>query len=184
MLLDKSVMKELPKYILNILGENHAPLLLQRHLTLVYNVGIDITDKLTQAWPNLEIIEEEILFGTSSHDIGKIFEVKELHQTGNKHEITGYEFLIGIGISENLARFTKTHGNWTDESIKIEDLIVTHADKIWKGKRIDELEERLSVIISKNITADYWDVYTKLDAIISDIIVGADIRLNWQNNLE
>lgn len=173
-------MKELPKHIQNILTDNHAPPILQRHLTIVYNVALDITLQLTQTWSNLEIIEEEVLFGAASHDIGKIFEPKELQEKGNKHESIGYEFLIEMGISENLARFTKTHGNWTDKNLRIEDLIVTLADKIWKGKRINELEERLSEIISKNTTADYWSVYTKLDTIISEIIIGADNRLNWQ----
>jgi hypothetical protein len=177
-------MKELPKDVLEILNQRQAPILLKKHLTLVYNVCIDIIDKLALTWPNLQIIKKEILFGAATHDIGKIFETKELYQAGNRHEIVGYEFLISKEISENLARFTKTHGNWTDENLRIEDLIVTLADKIWKGKRIDELEERISKIISNNINADYWDVYTKLDAIISHISVGADNRLNWQNNIE
>lgn len=177
-------MNELPNDILNMLSQNNAPDLLCRHLTLVYNVGISILDKFAQTWPNLPIIKSEVLFGTATHDICKMFETKELYQIGNQHEIVGYDFLISQNISENLARFAKTHGNWKEDNLKIEDLIVSLADKIWKGKRIDELEERLSKIISETSNDDYWKVYTKLDLIISDIIIGADKRLLWQNSSE
>ena len=174
-------MKELPKDIQDLLVQNAAPMLLERHLTIVYNVGIELTIKLMQAWPNLNVVREEILFGTATHDIGKMFETNELGHSGNLHEQVGYEFLVRQGIPENLARFAKTHGDWRDENLKVEDLIVSLADKIWKGKRIDELEERLATMISKDLDLDYWDVTMKLDSIISRIIIGADKRLNWQS---
>ena len=175
-------MKELPKDIQDLLAQNDAPMLLERHLTIVYNVGIELTIKLMQAWPNLIVVREEILFGTATHDIGKMFETNELSHSGNLHEQVGYEFLVRQGIPENLARFAKTHGDWRDEQLKLQDLLVTLADKIWKGKRIDELEERLATMIYKYLDLDYWDVYMKLDSLISSIIIGADKRLNWQNS--
>lgn len=177
-------MKELPNDILKLLDQYEASVLLKRHLTLVYNTGIEIMAKLSETWPDLKILEKEVLFGLATHDIGKVIEDKELYHNGNLHETTGYELLINNGISENLARFTKTHGSWLHKDLNIEDLIVTLADIIWSGKRIDELEERLSKEISKIIDADYWEVNMKLDTIISDISIGADERLSWQNKLE
>lgn len=173
-------MKDLPKEILKILNENDAPALLKRHLILVYNVGITIIEKLTLTWPNLPINKKEILFGTATHDIGKIIEIQELNFPGKKHEIAGYKFLINKNISENFARFAKTHGDWKTENLKIEDLIVILSDKIWKGNRINELEERITTEIAKILNIDYWDVYVKLDTIISNIILGAGARLSWQ----
>jgi hypothetical protein len=179
---DQAMMKELPQDILDMLEQNNAPVLLHRHLTLVYNTSVRILDKSALAWPSLQVIKKEVLFGAATHDIGKMFETEELRQAGNRHEVVGYDFLIGNGIPENLARFAKTHGDWMDEGLRIEDLLVALADKIWKGKRIDELEERLTKKIADSLYADYWDVYTKLDEIISDIVIGADKRIRWQDS--
>lgn len=92
--------------------------------------------------------------------------------------------LVDYGIKENLARFTITHSNWENENLKIEDLIVSLADKIWKGQRIDNLEEKVIAKISLFTNIDYWTVYLKIDNIISQIINGSDKRLNWQSNFE
>ncbi len=174
------ILKELPVDILNLLEKNNAPVLLTRHLTLVYNTGIELTERLMLTWPSLLLNRTEILFGAATHDIGKSIVVNELHEKGNKHELIGYQLLIDNDINENLARFAKTHASWNDGKLKIEDLIVSVADKIWKGKRVNELEERLSKEISEILNADYWDVYMKLDVILSEIAIGADERLNWQ----
>lgn len=163
------------------LDKNVNLLLLKRHLKLVYNVGLEIVKEISNYWTNLKLLEEEISFGTATHDIGKAMETNELYGIGDNHERVGYNFLLENGINENFARFAKTHSNWTLENLKIEDLIVILADKIWKGKRIDELEERLTEEIATITNTSYWDVNVKLDAIISKIVMGADNRLNWQN---
>ncbi len=176
--------EKLPPNIQIILDNLHCPILLNRHLILVYNVSKVLTKKILYEFPNLRLNEDEILFGAATHDIGKIIEKKELREKGNIHEETGYKILIDYGINENLARFTITHGSWENENLRIEDLIVSLADKIWKGQRIDKLEEKLIKEISTLINLDYWDTYLKLDSIISEIIIGADKRLNWQSNFE
>lgn len=174
--------KDLPSDIQRMLDDLKCPTLLIRHLILVYNVGLLLTKKIKLEFPNLRLLEQEIIFGTATHDIGKIRVKKELSEKGNQHEQVGYEILIAYGIEGNLARFTKTHGNWEQENLKMEDLIVSLADKIWKGKRIDKLEERIIKEISIHTNSDYWTVYSKMDRIISEICLGADERLNWQNN--
>lgn len=174
-------MKNLPIQVTDLLEKYQAPVVLKRHLTLVYNTGIEICAQFAKEWANLPFDKQEILFGAATHDIGKVIEINELHQKGNKHEQIGYELLLQNEIPENLARFAKTHGNWEEESLAIEDLMVTLADKIWKGKRIEALEERLTKEISIGTNTDYWQVYTKLDAILSKIALRADERLLWQN---
>jgi hypothetical protein len=49
--------------------------------------------------------------------------------------------LLAQGISPQLARFAGTHAAWTGPDIRIEDLLVSVADKIWKNKRVPELED-------------------------------------------
>ncbi len=174
-------MKNLPLQVSDLLEKYQASALLKRHLTLVYNTSIEICTQFTKEWITLSFDKQEILFGSATHDIGKIIETSELYEKGNKHEQKGYELLLQNGIPEKLARFAKTHGNWDQESLTIEDLMVALADKIWKGKRVEALEERLTKEISIRTNTDYWEVYTKLDAIISKIALGADERLLWQN---
>lgn len=179
--MNEFVFERLPPKILSVLQNLQCPNLLERHLTLVFNVSRDLVKKLTLAFSDLNINEYEVFFGAGTHDIGKIIERNELYEKGKKHEETGYKILVDYGIEENLSRFTKTHGDWLSENLKIEDLIVSLADKIWKGQRIDDLEEKLvhKISIAQNI--DYWIVYSALDVIISEIVIGADVRLNWQN---
>ncbi|AZA98514.1 HD domain-containing protein [Chryseobacterium joostei] len=176
--------KKIPQNIQSILDDLHCPILLNRHLILVYNLGLDLTEKIIFEFPTLRLLTDEIVFGTATHDIGKIIEKNELREKGKQHEQTGYKILMDYGIKENLARFTITHGDWENENLAIEDLIVTLADKIWKGQRIDKLEEKVIAEISKLTNIDYWTVYLKIDNIISQIINGSDKRLNWQNNFE
>mgnify|MGYP002637651384 FL=1 len=105
----------------------------------------------------------------------------ELYESGKKHEIVGKQILIKNGFSEEESRFAFTHGNWQEENLTLEDLLVSLADKIWKGKRVQELEEKVGLLISENIKLDYWIIYEKLDKIIEQISGGSDKRLLWQN---
>jgi hypothetical protein len=173
--------KEIPANILELLDKCNCSNLLKKHLTLVYRTSIDLIRELTLTFPDLKLIREEIVFGAATHDIGKSVQMNELHEKGNAHELEGYRLLLKMGISENMARFAKTHSDWEDESLKIEDLIVTLADKTWKGVRIHELEEIVSKKICTESGGEFWDVFMKLDEILSKLVIGSDQRINWQN---
>ena len=54
------------------------------------------------------------------------------------------------------------------------------SDKIWKGKRVNELEERITNEISELIQTDFWDVSMKLELILEKIAIGSDDRIAWQ----
>lgn len=172
---------DLPNKINALIEELDSPERLKKHLQIVYSTAHRLVTLIKQEWVSIAINEQLILFGAGTHDIGKT-EIKiELFESGKEHEIVGKQILLKKGFSEEEARFAFTHGNWQKENLTLEDLLVSLADKIWKGKRIQELEEKVGLLISENIKTDYWVIYEKLDKIIEQISVGADKRLLWQN---
>ena len=57
------------------------------------------------------------------------------------------------------------------------------ADKIWKGSRIQDLEDLLIEKIASEIKTEHWEIFSLLDSIIENITKDADKRLSFQNNL-
>ena len=171
---------DLPKEVAELLEILNSPERLKRHLSIVHTTAFEIVTQLKLEWPFLEMNQELILFGAATHDIGKSEITDELFESGKRHELTGMTILLNHGFTKEQSRFTLTHGNWQDESLKIEDLLVALSDKIWKGNRIDDLEKLLGQKLSSMLNCDYWDVYGKLDSILSQIALGADEKLNWQ----
>jgi hypothetical protein len=155
---------------------------LKRHLSIVHTTASEILFQLKVEWPNLKINQELILFGAATHDIGKTEITEELFESGKRHEMTGMTILLDHGFTKEQSRFTLTHGNWQEESLKMEDLLVALSDKIWKGNRVDDLEKLVGQRLSSMLHCDYWEVYGKLDSILSRIALGADEKLNWQAN--
>lgn len=123
---------------------------------------------------------EKIKFGAAIHDIGKSIHKNELSNPGNKHENDGYDLLIKMGITDEYAKYAKIHSKWNENS-EIEDLIVSLADKIWKGQRNQELEDLLVNKVSNLINKEHWEIFLIMDNIIQEIAEDADKRLKWQN---
>lgn len=171
----------LPHTVTELLEKHEAPSRLKRHLQIVHSVANDLLNGIKNEFPQLNLNEEDILFGAATHDIGKTVITEELYQKGNEHEAIGQQLLLDSGYPETKARFAKTHGNWQAENLGIEDLLVALSDKIWKGKRIDLLEEKVVAQISSKLNMNYWEVYPVLDKVLSQIANGTDERLNWQN---
>lgn len=171
---------ELSKEVNNLLKELEAPQRLIKHLIIVNSTAFYIVEQLKNEWPNLLLNEKEILFGASTHDIGKTVITDELYKEGKKHESEGFRILKKFGYNDKESRFTITHGNWGNSKVSIEDLIVCLSDIIWKGKRINELEEKITTTISELTKTDYWDVSVKLESILEKISVGASDRIAWQ----
>ena len=170
----------LPKEVSYLLTQLEAPQRLVKHLTLVHATAFYIVSEFKNTWTNLPINEEEILFGAATHDIGKVIFTEELYEKGSKHEVAGFELLKQHGFSDAKARFAKTHGNWQAPNLTLDDLLVCLADKVWKGKRVPELEEHITNIIAQKTTTDYWEVFVKLEAILEEIVIGSDERIAWQ----
>jgi len=171
---------ELSNEVNNLLEHFDAPQRLFRHLTIVNSTAFYIIEQLKSEWPNLPLNEKEILFGASTHDIGKVKITSELYEKGKKHEEEGFKILKEFGFRDKESRFTITHGNWNTSNLHIEDLLVCLSDKIWKGKRINELEELITTNISELTKTDFWEVSVKLELILEKIAIGSDDRIAWQ----
>ena len=171
---------DIPNKVAELLEVLNAPARLKRHLRIVHATAFEILKQLKVEWPTLEINQELILFGAATHDIGKTEITDELFEGGKRHELAGMNILLNHGFTKEQSRFALTHGNWQEGSLNIEDLLVALADKIWKGNRVDDLERLLGQKLSSMLNCDYWDVYGKLDSILSQIALGADEKLNWQ----
>jgi hypothetical protein len=102
--------------------------------------------------------------------------------SGNRHEAIGETLLLELGISPDLARFARTHGQIDPEG-PLEDLLVSLADRIWKGKRDDTLEEAVCRKIgSEDGKTAPWATYLWLDDLLTRLASQADVRLAWHQS--
>ena len=173
-------MVTLPKEIQLLLESHQAPERLKRHLELVHDVASMLIDGITVKWPDLQFDHVAVLFGAATHDIGKLQCINEIYEKGKEHEELGYQLLIKLGYTENLARFARHHGSWNNKKRELEELLVSLADVTWNGIRINELEERVVQKIAERLDAGFWEIYPDLDSILSVIATGADKRLMYQ----
>jgi hypothetical protein len=149
------------------------------HLRLVHDVAHRLTGWLARVHPALAFDREAVLFGAATHDLGKVLHPEELSAPGTRHEPAGQRLLLAAGVPEPLARFAGTHGGW-DAGSPTEDLLVSLADKIWKAKRVEDLEQ----LVADRITAsgaDPWDALLALDGKLERLAAGAEWRLAFQN---
>ena len=56
-------------------------------------------------------------------------------------------------------------------------LLVAAADKLWKGKRVDELEQLLVASIASATGTPAWEAFSRADDIFSKIAADGDERL-------
>lgn len=152
------------------------------HLILVHDAAAMIVAALRRSWPMLDLDWESVAVGAAIHDIGKAFASAELTGPGKTHEPLGEAFLLEFGLAERLARHARTHGLAVDdETLVTEDLLVILADKLWRGARKSELEDRLALDLSHHSSLDYWDVYPPLLDLCELVSDRADERLSWQS---
>lgn len=174
------VLQDLPQDIIRLLNEYQAPNRLHKHLSIVHHVGYKLIQFLEAEFPTFQFNKSLVLFGTATHDIGKCIVKEELYSVGKLHEAKGEQLLLNHGYTPEKARFAKTHGDWSNSENTIEDLLVCLSDKIWKGKRIPELEEQIRKEIITQLKLDYWDVYFELDAFIDEISLKSSTYLEYQ----
>src|SRR4029453_486403 len=124
------------------------------HLRVVHDVAWSLTDALGRRWPDLDFDTPAVLFGAATHDIGKVLHVEELSGPGSAHEAAGERLRLGYGVrgpraplgGTRCARRAPRRGPAaarTAPGPPLEDLLVSRADKIWKGSRVPELEQRV-----------------------------------------
>ncbi|MGZ0151114.1 HD domain-containing protein [Kribbella sp. WER1] len=148
------------------------------HLQLVHDVACELTDWLGTAYPTITFDATAVRFGAATHDIGKVRHPEELSAPGHLHEAVGEQLLLEAGVPPHLARFAGSHGSWSAES-PLEDLLVSLADKVWKAKRVPDLEQ----LVVERIGGTAWEVFLQLDDVLDGLAAGADERLAFQNGL-
>ncbi|MFC4376877.1 HD domain-containing protein [Nocardia halotolerans] len=173
-------LRSLPEEVEVLLRSLEAPPRLGAHLRVVHEVAWQLADWVDRHHRGTRFDRHSMLFGAATHDIGKIAHPDELSGPGSAHERTGYELLLAQGFDEESARFARTHGSWTGPDVGMEDLLVSLADKVWKAKRVPELER---LVVQRLATADgqpSWQVFMALDDELDRIAVDADRRLAFQ----
>lgn len=159
----------------DFLRQHGAPAHLLRHVQLV----AEAADALETAYHELGLnFNSQLLqLGVALHDAGKIFHPLELSQAGHLHEAAGRDFLLQQGIAAELAEICASHGNWQDLHDELEALSVALADKLWKGKRVAELEQKVVSLIATRLGLDEWQILIQLDTVFETIAADGDQRL-------
>jgi hypothetical protein len=174
-------LRELPLEAARLLEVLQAPPRLAAHLRLVHDVAAALTGQLERLHRDLPFDRTAVLFGAATHDIGKTVHPVELTGPGSAHEPAGRALLLAHDVPDRLARFAGTHGTWTAPDRTIDDLLVTLADKVWKGRRETDLEDLLVDHIATATSQPRWQAFLQLDEILGDLAADADQRLAFQN---
>jgi HD superfamily phosphodiesterase len=177
---DEAGLRPLPAAITELLVSLKAPARLAAHLRAVHDVAWQLTDRLATGYPALTFDRNAVLYGAASHDIGKIIHVDELTGPGSQHEAAGYSLLITHGVAPDLARFARSHASWTAPDTTIDDHLVSLADKIWKAKRVPDLEDLITAELATASGIERWQAFGELDDILTGLAAGADDRLAYQ----
>ena len=170
-------LQPLPSEARRVLEALHAPPRLLVHLALVHEVAYELLEGMAAAWPDLPIDREAVLMGAATHDAGKIVHRVELRQPGTKHEDDGPAILVEHGLPANIARFARTHGQWSSEpSATLEDLIVALADLLWVGKRDQSLEDEIIKRLAEFSSVPLWSAFAAFDELELQVLEGAGHR--------
>lgn len=153
---------------------------LAAHLRAVHDVAHQLVDWVEQHYPAVILDREAVLFGAATHDVGKTVHLDELSGPGSAHEEAGQALLIGHGISPELARFAATHASWVHARGGLDDLLVSLADKIWKNKRVPDLEDLVVARLAQATGRASWEEFLALDGVLARIGDAADERLAFQ----
>ncbi|MCI3271748.1 HD domain-containing protein [Streptomyces cylindrosporus] len=143
-------------------------------------MAYQLLDWMTREHPSLQLDHDAVLFGAATHDIGKAVHVTELSGPGSAHEPAGRDLLLARGIAPELARFAATHAEWTRPDNGLEDLLVSVADKIWKGKRVQELEDLVVARLATASGRTAWEEFLAFDDLLTTIGDDAERRLAFQ----
>ncbi|PRQ02574.1 hypothetical protein ENSA5_22190 [Enhygromyxa salina] len=149
---------------------------LLRHHELVLEAAVELTDGLARRL-GARFDAGEVQIGAALHDVGKLVHPGELSGPGHEHEEAGRALLIDARVPEHLARFCVTHASWDEPTLAIEDLLTALADKLWKGKRVAQLERRVIDHLAHQLELPSWRVFDVADAVFEAVAAGADDRL-------
>lgn len=173
-------MLPLPDRVVELVSALMCPPRLAAHLRAVHDAAHRLVGALEERYPGLAFDRAAVLFGAATHDMGKTVHLSELSGPGAAHEEAGRALLLDLGVSPELARFCATHGAWTRPGTGLEDLLVSLADKIWKNKRVPDLEDLVVARLAGATGRPAWEEFLALDEILSPIGDEAGQRLQFQ----
>jgi hypothetical protein len=176
--------RPLPLEARRLCMELRVPERLQRHLLIVHEVASRLIEWMSECSPGTLTGAEidAVLFGAATHDLAKVLHPDELIGPGHLHERDGAALLQRLGVEPAHARFARTHGTWRDEHVQITDLLVALADTVWKGKRDQQLEDRVVDVIGERMAEERWAVFERLDRAIGAIADDGERWLAWQRS--
>ncbi|MCX5612791.1 MULTISPECIES: HD domain-containing protein [unclassified Streptomyces] len=174
-------LRPLPPVVAELLRSLSAPPRLAAHLRAVHDVAVELVDWVRDRYPDLAVDRDCVLFGAATHDVGKTLHPEELVGPGSAHEEAGRDLLLSRGFAPALARFAATHASWDDPAVTIEDLLVSTADKVWKDKRVRDLEDRLVTALAGATGREPWEEYLALDDLFARLGEDAGHRLAFQS---
>ncbi|MET8574464.1 HD domain-containing protein [Streptomyces sp. NPDC005012] len=170
----------MPDRAAGLLTAVDCPPRLAAHLRAVHDVAHRLVDRLERDHPSVALDREAVLFGAATHDIGKVLHPGELTGLGSAHEEAGRGLLLDHGVAPRLARFAATHAAWTDPGVVLEDLLVSLADKVWKGRRVADLEDLVVARLAAATGRAAWEEFAALDDLVTALGEDADARLRFQ----
>ncbi len=155
-----------------ILEQVGAPLWLRRHGALVAEAAQLLVDGV-----GVEGLDARwVLLGAWLHDVGKVEHPGELSGPGKAHEVAGRRLLLELGVEEKVADVCVSHGRWQGVE-GLEPLLVVLADKLWKGKRVSALEEKVIDGVALRLGVSRWAVWERLMALFDGVAADGDGRL-------
>jgi hypothetical protein len=157
---------------LELLTRLGAPHRLLRHVELVGEAAELLLARLA-APLDAEFVRDGVIL----HDAGKILHPAELDEPGARHEPDGESLLLEHGVSPNLARVCRSHAQWNQMAVSLEELVVALADKLWKGVRKRDLEELAIDRVAASLGTDRWNVFLELDTLFEEIAAKGSNRL-------
>ncbi|MCO7225954.1 HD domain-containing protein [Pleionea sp. CnH1-48] len=164
--------KEEAYQLLSSLG---APKALLLHVQLVGEAA----DILLSECAKLQVpLDQQLVeVGVAIHDAGKILHSNELKEKGGEHEPAGERLMLSNGASVEQARCCLSHARYQEMFVSLEELLIALADKLWKGKRVEELELRVIDKIAKTLDKTRWDIFEQLDNCFESIAADGLERL-------
>jgi hypothetical protein len=172
-------MRPLPPEPADLLRQVEAPPRLIAHHQLVHDVACELSDWMLTR--EVAFDGAAVRFGAATHDIGKVLHPEELSAPGTLHEAAGERLLLKAGVEPRFARFAATHGSWNDGA-GLEDLLVSLADKVWKAKRVADLEQLVVDQLATASGQEPWAVFLELDDVLDALAADSDQRLAFQNS--